>query len=81
MMNKIISDGKQTLKSITIKKEIPVERIVKLGDPGNKIIELSEKLNADVIIMGNKGLGHSSDDLGKVAKKVLKLSSKPVIFV
>ena len=31
--------------------------------------------------MGNKGLGHSNNDLGKVAKKVLKLSSKPIIFV
>ena len=29
MMNKIISEGRQTIKSIAIRKEIPVERIVK----------------------------------------------------
>ncbi|MDX1371559.1 MAG: universal stress protein, partial [Nitrososphaeraceae archaeon] len=68
-------------KSIIINNKYSCERIVKLGDPGNKIIDLAEKLDVDLIVMGSKGLGQTEEEIGSVAKKVLKSSTKPIIFL
>ncbi|MFB5599527.1 MAG: sodium/solute symporter [Nitrososphaeraceae archaeon] len=74
-------NGRKILKSIVINNKYNCERIVKLGDPGNKIIDLAEKLDVDLIVMGSKGLGQTEQEIGSVAKKVLKSTTKPVIFL
>ena len=63
------------------KKMDDYERVVKLGDPATKIAEVAEKLEIDMIIMGSKGLGNTKGDLGQVCRKVLKLTSKPVVVL
>lgn len=74
-------NGRKILKSIIMDNRYSCERIVKLGDPGNKIIDLAEKLDVDLIVMGSKGLGQTEQEIGSVAKKVLKSSTKPIIFM
>ncbi len=56
------------------------ERIVKLGDPATKIVEIAEKLDVDLIAMGTTGLGNAKD-IGHVSTKVLKLTSIPVVLL
>ncbi|HJT47430.1 MAG TPA: sodium/solute symporter [Nitrososphaeraceae archaeon] len=73
--------GRRMLSAITIKKSSKIERIVKLGDPGKKIVEIAEKLDADMIVMGSKGLGNSRSEMGHVCSKVLEFTSKPVLFM
>ena len=42
-----------SLRSVVIATESDIfERIVKMGDPSSKIVELVEKLDADLIMMG-----------------------------
>jgi nucleotide-binding universal stress UspA family protein len=46
-------EGRRMLISVvgSTKKEI-IKRIVKEGDPSSKIVELAEKLDVDLIMMG-----------------------------
>ena len=77
-------EGRRMLKSVVTLKQITkshYERIVKLGDPGSKIVEMANKLDIDLIVMGRKGLGNSSESLGRVSGKVLKTASQPVVLI
>lgn len=82
MSDRIRSDGRVVLRSIMVPQEVyDCKRIVKLGNPPAKISEVAHKLDVDLIAMGRKGQGNSSDDLGRVTSKVLKLTSKPVVLL
>jgi len=70
------------LRSVVLPRQInDYKRIVKLGDPFEKIVELADKLKIDMIIMGKKGIGKSSSELGHIAQKVLKSTSKLVVLL
>jgi nucleotide-binding universal stress UspA family protein len=75
--------GKKMLRSILLPKRgfsVKYERIVKLGDPAAKIVEMAEKLGVDFIAMGTTGLGNA-EQIGHVSSKVLKLTSIPVVLI
>ena len=74
----IQEEGKKVLRSIIIPKKIKdYERLVKLGDPTATIVEIAEKLNADMIVMGKRGLGNSDSNIGHVTDRVLQLLQDP----
>lgn len=82
LSEQIQEEGRLILRSVVVPKNVSdYKRIVKLGDPAEKISELTDKLKIDMIIMGKKGIGKSSSDLGHVTQKVLKLTSKPVVLL
>ncbi|HKU50333.1 MAG TPA: sodium/solute symporter [Nitrososphaera sp.] len=74
-------EGRRLLRSVIVPKTRRYERLVKLGDPAAKIAETADRLDADMIVMGKKGLGGTQTDMGHVSAKVLKLSSKPIVFL
>jgi nucleotide-binding universal stress UspA family protein len=77
----IEEQGRRILRSIMIPKLArDYERMVKLGDPATKIVEMAEKLKVDMIVMGATGLS-SSEEMGHVSRKVLKMTSIPVMFM
>jgi len=52
------------------------------GGPAEEIIDLSEKLEADLLIVGSQGLGTiTSLVLGSVSEKVAYLASRPTLVV
>ncbi len=82
LASQIQEEGRLILRSVVVPKQInDYKRIVKLGDPSEKISELADKLKVDMIIMSKKGIGKSTLDLGHVTQKVLKLTSKPVVLL
>jgi nucleotide-binding universal stress UspA family protein len=82
LATQIQDEGRLILRSIVVPKQInDYKRIVKLGDPSEKIAEVADKLKVDMIIMGKKGIGKSGTDLGHVTSKVLTLTSKPVALI
>lgn len=82
LASQIQEEGRLILRSVVLPKQInDYKRIVKLGDPSEKIVELANTLKIDMIIMGKKGLGKSTSDLGHITQKVLKLTSKPVVLL
>ncbi|XRO77426.1 universal stress protein [Methanocaldococcus sp. 10A] len=70
-----------------IKKELEdigfkVKDIVIVGNPHEKIVEIAEEENVDVIIMGSHGKTNLKDILlGSVTENVIKKSDKPVLIV
>ncbi len=77
----IAEQGRRMLRSIMVPKTArDYERIVKLGDPATKIVEMAEKLGVDLIVMGATGLSNC-DQIGHVSRKVLKMTSIPVTFM
>ena len=82
LASQIQEEGRLILRSVVLPKQInDYKRIVKLGDPSEKIAEIAEKLKVDMIVMGKKGIGKSTFDLGHTTQKVLKLTSKPVVLL
>ena len=80
LMKRVEKEGRLMLSSILIKNSKRCERVVKIGDPANKIIKTANDLNVDFIVLGTKGLGNS-DDFGHVTRKILSESNKPVLLL
>ena len=81
LMKRVEREGRLVLSSILIKNSKRCERVVKIGDPANKIIKTANDLNVDIIVLGTKGLGNSNDLCGRVTRKILSESNKPVLLL
>src|ERR671924_258159 len=67
----IEEQGRRMLRSIMIPKSArEYERMVKLGNPATKIVEMTEKLKVNMIVMGATGLSNSKD-IGHDSREVL----------
>ncbi len=81
LTSKMQKDARSLLNSIIVPSNAKeCIRIVKLGDPATKIIEVAEKIEANMIVMGTNGI-NSAIEMGTVTRKVLKGSSIPVVLV
>jgi urea-proton symporter len=79
---KIEEEGRKMLRSVVVsKKKGNYERIVKLGDPASKIVEMAEKLEVDMIVIGRTGICNAKPQVGHVSMTVLKMTSLPVVLV
>ena len=59
-----------------------VEEHVLVGDPGRRLIEVAQQLDADLIVLGRRGLGSFSGILlGSVTRKVEHAATCPVLTV
>ena len=71
--NAIIDLGRQTFT---------LSGIVEEGDPAAKIIDVSNRLNVDLIVLGSRGQSELGRYLiGSVANKVVQYAAKPVMVV
>ena len=51
------------------------------GEPAEKIVEVAERGNFDLIVMGSRGLGGRVSALGSVSSRVVDNASCPVMIV
>jgi len=79
----IRSQARRQLEAIAARiTEVPVETDVLIGEPGRMIVELAEKLSADLVVMGTHGRGGVSRLLlGSVADYVLRHAPCPVLTI
>jgi nucleotide-binding universal stress UspA family protein len=62
--------------------DFKIKGIIEEGDPAVKIIDLSNKLEVDLIVLGSKGTSKLGQYLiGSVANKVVQYAHKPVMVV
>ena len=62
--------------------EFTVTGMVEEGDAAAKIIDTSNKLDVDLIVLGSKGISELGRYLlGSVANKVVQYAHKPVMVV
>ena len=65
-----------------IPTEIEYKTFLETGSPAAVILEFEEQLNADLIIMGSRGLGlFKGAILGSVSQKVVEESKIPVMII
>lgn len=82
LVSQMEQEGRRMLKSLTMSRQkADYERIVRLGDPATKIVEIADRLDVDLIVMGTKGLSRGHDSVGHVTAKVLHLTSRPVTLI
>ena len=61
---------------------IPAEYELLEGDAAERILDLATSRNADVIVIGSRGLGAvASAIIGSVSKRVLHRANRPVLVV
>ena len=51
------------------------------GEPAEKIVEIAERGNFNLIVMGSRGLGGRVSTLGSVSSRIVDKSSCPVLIV
>jgi len=74
----IISD---TIRDLG-KQSFEMKGIVEEGDPAAKIIDISNKMDVDLIVLGSKGESEIGNyPIGSVANKVVQYAHKPVMVV
>ena len=62
--------------------EYEIKGMVEEGDPAARIIDISNKLDVDLIVLGSKGTSKIGQYLiGSVANKVVQYAHKPVMVV
>lgn len=75
----IVEDAKEIAKSAGV---VDVRGFVKSGQPARTIVTFAKEHDADLIVLGSRGLGDVEGFLlGSVSHKVTSLSKKPVLVV
>jgi len=59
---------------------VPCQRLERGGEPLTVILDVTDELNVDVIVMGTGGVSLNSDD-GSTAAHVIELAPCPVLVV
>lgn len=64
------------------KQDFEIKGLIKDGDPASTIIDTSNELKVDLIVLGSKGSSELGNyPLGSVANKVVQYAAKPVMVV
>ena len=63
------------------KPELKISTMFEKGEPAEKIVEVAERGNFDVIVIGSRGLGGRVSALGSVSSRVADNASCPVVIV
>jgi nucleotide-binding universal stress UspA family protein len=63
------------------KPELKISTRFEKGEPAEKIVEVAERGDFDLIVMGSRGLGGRVSTLGSVSSRVADNSSCPVVIV
>ena len=81
-IQKRIAKAMNTAKSRCKNQHIPFKSIIKHGKVGPDIIEVSKKGKFDIIVIGKRGIGSTSEIfLGSVSHYVIHHSKIPVFIV
>lgn len=72
----------ETVKSLFSQQGIESEAIEREGKPAFTICDVADELNADVIVMGCRGMGLTEEGAAEsVTNRVINLSPCPVLIV
>ena len=75
-------EGHLVLQSVVAPREAgDVHRLVRVGDPSTRIVEMAESLNVDMIAMGRRGLGDTDNTLGHVTQNIIRSTRRPVMLL
>ncbi|SDJ90820.1 universal stress protein [Natronorubrum texcoconense] len=70
--------GRELLEEIEMRADVDVTLTDREGRPYEQIGEYAEEIDADLLVLGNRGLG-SSGEIGSNAERVVRYVDRPVI--
>ena len=74
--------GRGTLYRCGPDGELRIQSRIENGDPVDRICRCAEEINADLVVVGNRGLGNVGTlVLGSVSEKVVRKSARTVMVV
>lgn len=74
------SRGKTLLDEVETRSAVDVTRVVRSGRPTEEIGKYAAEIDADLVVLGNRGLGAGRDErIGSVAERVVRSVDRPVI--
>ena len=79
-----MDEGQKVLEEVCglIPAGVTVKTLVKMGRPQERILETAEEMQADLIVMGSRGLGALKQMLmGSVSQYILVHAKSPVLVI
>ena len=74
------SRGETLLDDVESRSAVDVTRAVRRGRPSEEIGGYAEEIDADLVVLGNRGLGAGPGErIGSVAERVVRSVDRPVI--
>ncbi|QLG48135.1 universal stress protein [Natrinema halophilum] len=70
--------GQEILTDIASRADVDVTTEVRSGQPSQQIGEYADEIDADLLIIGNRGLT-SGGEIGSTAERVVRYVDRPVI--
>ena len=80
----ILDEGQKVLEEVCglIPAGVTAKTLVKMGRPQERILETAEEMQADLIVMGSRGLGALKQMLmGSVSQHILVHAKSPVLVI
>lgn len=76
----IEEQGQDVLEGIETRAPGDVVTNMREGRPEGEIVEYANEIDADLVVVGNRGLGMGPDgEVGSVAERVVRHAGRPVI--
>ncbi len=57
-----------------------IEKLTKIGDPSDEILQTANELNADIIVVGSKGMGGFRGVVGSISRYILSVAECSVLI-
>jgi universal stress protein A len=80
-VKKLTEDRLVKLLSRADPAQIQIERILRRGDPRAVIVDCAAKVNADIVVVGRRGVSLIDRVVGHVTDSVIRKSPCPVVIV
>lgn len=78
VVTEVENRGRELLEEIEMRADVDVTLTIRDGRPYEQIGEYAEEIDADLLVLGNRGLG-SSGEIGSNAERVVRYVDRPVI--
>jgi universal stress protein A len=80
-VKKLNEDRLTNLISQANTADVEIERILRRGDPRSIIVDCAAKANADIVVVGRRGVSLIDRVVGHVTDSVIRKSPSPVVVV
>ncbi len=77
-LGELESRGQELLEDVALRADTAVMTDVRDGRPHQEIGAYADEIDADLVVLGNRGLGDSSE-IGSTAERVVRYVDRPVI--
>ncbi len=77
-----VRDAMNRTMAVFDKNQIKADRVIKIGNPAQEIVDFAQEEGFDLIVIGSRGMGNLKGIvLGSVSSKVIQLANCPVTIV